>query len=339
MADVSDDLINEAFEWIARSSDDDFSAFEQAQLDAWLDRDPAHRTAFELAKMTWDKVEQIPKSEYSADWFKEILDLEAQEHESFSRPLRPFLSPRRLLLVTAAVAVTTALLVFIRPAPNETIQPTYYRSEVAKTTDVRLSDGSVVTLGAESRISVVFTDDSRQIVLERGEAFFDVISAPNQPFVVTSDWVTVTVVGTTFEISQTPDSTIIAVLEGVVSVEAGKTPVSDEPAAVKKLTSGQQVKGTLAGLSDIRAVDTEAVGAWRRGELVYVSAPLSEILADADRYYPGTIEIMDRGVESLTLSLIVEAKDTDGLLNTLESALPIRVNRLNDGTVLIGSDR
>lgn len=338
MADVSSEMIDEAFEWVVRSSDDGFSTFEKARLDAWLDRDPAHRTAFELAEITWQKVGQIPKSEYSADWLGEIPGCEADRRPSSERFLTSFLGLRGLVPATVAVALVLALGAFFRTATKGTVQPAYFETEVAKTADVRLSDGSVVTLGAESRISVAFADDSRQIVLQRGEAIFDVASDPDRPFVVDSDWATISVVGTTFEVSRTPGATAVAVLEGVVSVQPGLMSETDESTSVSELTAGQQVTGTRTGLSRVRAVDTDAIGAWQRGELVYVSAPLSEILADADRYYPGDIQIMERDVESLTLSLIVEADDTGGLLDTLESALPIRVNRLNDGTVLVHSE-
>ena len=64
---------------------------------------------------------------------------------------------------------------------------------------------------------------------------------------------------------------------------------------------------------------------------------MSEIISDADRYYAGTIDVLDPTLGNLTLSLVLDAGDTEALLETLEAALPIRVHRLDDGTILLVS--
>lgn len=335
MADESDKLIEEAFEWIARASANDFSARERAQLDAWLNSDPSHRTAYELAEMTWDKVDQIPKSEYSPHWFDEI-PRPAADSGSQLRGFLAFLRSRQLLATTGVAAAAIAAFALVRVDPRDSLEPAYYQSMVAQTTEVRLRDGSAVTLGADSKIRVVFTEKTRSITLEQGEAFFDVTPDAKRPFTVNSKWLTVTVLGTKFEVSRTASAAHVAVSDGTVSVEKATKSTGESvevPSTV--ITKGQRVTGDDSGLSSVGSIEIDAISAWRRGELVYVSTPLSEILFDADRYYTGKIEIMDNSVGAMTVSLIHEAGDTNGLLDILETALPIRISRLVDGTILV----
>ena len=335
MANVSDDLIHEAFGWIARATEDDFSDNEKVQLETWLDSDPSHRTAFELAEITWNKVEQIPKAEYSATWFD----------EGSSRPSSiksiPVFSWRTLVLLglPTGVAAGLAVLYFSLDGTENIREPTYYETQVAQTEDIKLPDGTRVTLGAETKLGVVLTESLRHVSLEYGEAYFEVYPEAIRPFTVGSGFANVSVLGTSFEVSVSEDSTKVAVSDGTVSVDLSAVGTGRKTTSTVPVNAGQLVKATRQGISPVKPIDPEAIGAWRRGELYYVSTPLSEILSDVDRYYPGDIRILDQSIQSMTLSLTFEAGDTDGLLETLESALPIRIRRLADGTVLVERER
>ena len=65
---------------------------------------------------------------------------------------------------------------------------------------VTLSDGTRVWLNGESelRFPFGFTSGRREVHL-RGEAFFEVAKDPQRPFVVTSDYYSATVLGTSFD--------------------------------------------------------------------------------------------------------------------------------------------
>ncbi len=76
-----------------------------------------------------------------------------------------------------------------------------------------LSDGSVVTLNADSRIDVHMDQHQRNILL-RGEAIFKVAHDESRPFFVHAEHTTVRAVGTQFNVYARPDgSTTVAVLE------------------------------------------------------------------------------------------------------------------------------
>ncbi|MPR33224.1 FecR family protein [Salmonirosea aquatica] len=100
--------------------------------------------------------------------------------------------------------------------------------EVNRTTGtikIHLSDGSVVSLGRDSRLTYPreFAADQREVHLS-GEAFFEVHKNPSQPFLVFADETVTKVLGTSFRIKAYAGSpkVIVEVRTGRVSVFAKK---------------------------------------------------------------------------------------------------------------------
>ena len=81
-----------------------------------------------------------------------------------------------------------------------------------------LGDGTEITLNSEStiRFPKIFGEEKREVFLE-GEAFFDVQTDKERPFIITSDKLQTTVLGTSFNVRCYIS---VAVLSGKVKVEA-----------------------------------------------------------------------------------------------------------------------
>lgn len=329
---VSDALMDEAMEWFVRCTLDESEASDRQRLELWLQRDEAHRAAYELADLHWQKLAQLPRSQCSPEWFAPHA---AASPVPKSAPVnaggvRWWVRPWRWGSVAAAAAVFAAILTVGKPDPSP---PTVlHTTQVAEVKSLTLDDGTALTLGAETALEVTYTPTRREVTLTKGEVFFDVASNPKRPFTVSGAGLSIFVVGTSFEVSRSASSIDVAVVEGIVSVAITSKPSGESSL---RLTHAQRVKASGGVLSSIEPVGVDAIGAWREGELAYVSAPLSEILSDADRYYDGDVVLMDASLADLSLSLILDAGDIEGLLNTLESALPLRISRLQDGTILV----
>ncbi len=89
---------------------------------------------------------------------------------------------------------------------------------------INLPDGSSVRLNVSSRIKFrenFMAHATRSIYLE-GEAYFDVASMPEKPFVIESNGVKTEVIGTSFNISAYPNQSnvYVSVVEGKVKVES-----------------------------------------------------------------------------------------------------------------------
>ncbi|WP_020597539.1 FecR family protein [Spirosoma panaciterrae] len=113
---------------------------------------------------------------------------------------------------------------------------------------IRLPDGSKVTLYRGSQISFPrsFTANQREVFLV-GEAFFEIVRRPKQPFMVYTDQLTTKVLGTSFTVRAYPDDKEAKVIVRTGKVSVFKTPTTgklsdvneSEPALI--LTPNQQV--------------------------------------------------------------------------------------------------
>lgn len=90
----------------------------------------------------------------------------------------------------------------------------------AQTKCIRLPDGSEVTLNRHSQLSYPETFSKERIVELNGEAYFEVSKDPEKPFRVKTNGVTVSVLGTHFNVNAyTADSLVeTTLLEGSVAV-------------------------------------------------------------------------------------------------------------------------
>jgi transmembrane sensor len=164
----------------------------------------------------------------------------------------------------------------------------------SKVIDMTLSDGSRVWLNAGSSITypVAFAGRERKVEMT-GEAYFEVSTkyeagstTLKQPFLVSKGELTVTVLGTHFNVNAYEDEKEMKVtlLEGSVKVESRQSSVVLKP--------GEQVVSMVSGEWSInKTVDLEQVMAWKNGRFEFgEKTPIQEILRQVARWYDVDIE-------------------------------------------------
>ncbi|WP_233503524.1 FecR family protein [Sphingomonas psychrotolerans] len=229
---------------------DDWTGFTE-----WLERDPSHLAAYEAA-----------------------LDDEAWAVALFSAApaVEPDALPvRRWWLAgsaaaAAAVAVVGGWMVLDRDAPAQQIAtaPGEHRT-------IELADGSRLALNGATRVTID-PDTPRQVVLEHGEARFDVRHDASDPFVVVSGGTRLVDAGTVFNVVQDGDALEVAVAEGAVIYQPGPGEVRLAPGDT--LTrQGKSAKPLLGKASP------QTVGSWATGELQYDNPALDQVARDLTR--------------------------------------------------------
>ena len=197
--------------------------------------------------------------------------------------------------------------------------------------DVPLSDGSVVSAGAQSVLWATLTGDSREVTLERGEAFFRVAKDSARPFIVKTGTTTVAAVGTAFNVRRAGERVVVGVSEGRVKVDAR---VCADVHSHRRISSvGQQLSiDATTGSASIQTVDAIGIAAWREGILQYRDEPLRSVIADLTRYSARDIVIANPQIADLRITGTVFANEVDSWLQSLETALPVRVVWAPDGS-------
>jgi transmembrane sensor len=281
-----DPIRQAATDWFARlRGDADLDAWTDFQT--WLEADPAHRLAYEDVEALWLDLEDPAAEALLATAIatpSSPTDTRALEPRSTVTAFKP--RSRRsapwLIAGGAIAASIAALLLAPLWLPSA---PTDYVTTKGEVRAVTLADGSRLTLGADTRVSVTMRAGRRDVILADGQAAFDVVHKPGSPFVVALGDQRVRVIGTEFNISRHEGRTAVTVRRGVVAV-------AQASGGEVRLTKGQQVLHTEGSMvQEVRAADPDAVFAWRSGRLIYDNAPLADVVADFNRYGGAPIRI------------------------------------------------
>lgn len=202
---------------------------------------------------------------------------------------------------------------------------------------VRLEDGTVVTLNAESELIYpsVFDAHDREVTL-RGEAFFEVVHDAARPFYVRVDGYRIQVLGTRFNVSAYGDEPRhhTTLVEGSVRIlEEDSRTVCREI----QLCPGEQFSRDVAtSRSMVTRVDTSRYTAWMEGEFVFDNTPLGDVLRTVSRWYDFRYEITDPALEKYTFSGQISMKGTsDYLFRVLHEAyIPVTL-RFEEGILYL----
>ena len=144
----------------------------------------------------------------------------------------------------SVVLITVFLFYLPRDSgPGEVIT---YTSERGERFGIRLSDGSVVSLSVDSKLIVPekFSSEIREVELE-GEAYFEVTTDDQRPFIVHAKSASVHVLGTEFNIRayESDENVTLLVTEGRVSLKK-REHESEEAALVVAGQRGIYTKGS-----------------------------------------------------------------------------------------------
>lgn len=231
---------------------------------------------------------------------------------------------RRLKKTAGAIASCLALAFswYIDPV----LQSESLQTAVGQQATYHLKDGSEVTLNTNSVLVVEQHLYSRQLQLPQGEALFRVQHGW-RPFTVYAQQTTIRDIGTVFNVRNTAQGAEVTVIEGMVEVTAGS--------AKQLLGQHQTLRSEADALSGIRHISTESVTAWQQGRLMFDAQPLSEVVAELQRYHTGQIEIADKRVAQYQLSGEYDIHGIDAMIDVLPEILPVRVDRHADQTVVI----
>jgi ferric-dicitrate binding protein FerR (iron transport regulator) len=184
---------------------------------------------------------------------------------------------------------------------------------------ITLSDGSVVRLNAESSITFPkqFTASDVRHIQFSGEAFFEIARDETKPFVIRSEELVTTVLGTSFNIRAYPEDQMIA-----VTVATGKVKI--EPAANQlPETSSQLLIAGEQGLYDKQSasigkasVKLEKYVAWKDGTILLEGASLKEATDVLGRWYDA--EFVFENPDLMTCTIDGKFRN-DKLANILEN--------------------
>ena len=301
---------------------------ERNAVDRWINAKPENQKYFNHFQLIWETSKQmvIPSSINADDaWerFQKRTD-EASRRPAVVKRIRA----ERTWLRAASIAVLIATLAYL--VSDRFGKPVTVVSSVSPVKDT-LPDGSFVTLNKNSSISYSrkFKGEQRQVEL-KGEAFFTVIPDKEKPFVITVNDITVTVVGTSFNIKSLAGKTQVVVETGVVRVTKNHQTIELRP--------GEKV---VAGQADTAMKKEEVTDQlhkyYRTREFVCDRTPLWKLVEVLNEAYDANIVIGDNKLKGLLLNATFYNESLDKILSIIQQTFDISVQR-KDGQIILQSN-
>lgn len=293
---TADVLFEEASGWYFRLHAEDLTPAEMDAFAAWLGQGQAQDDA-------WQEVQAM-----LGGLREPARVIRRAEQAAWRTPLRRWAYAAAVLLAVGLTVQNTPWLDRLRAD---------YATGTGESRSIELADGSHLQLNTDSAVQIRMSAGERQIRLLRGEGFFDVTKDPARPFVVQSGDGWVRVVGTQFSVARRDDQTRVQVVQGKVEVSAGSgTPVYLEP--------GRAVEYQDRHLAHVHGFDPASGFAWRQRQLVFRQQPLSVVVSELNRYWPGKTLVLGDALRSRVVSGVFEIDKPDAVLKALEYTLNLR---------------
>ena len=301
---------------------------EQEQVAIWLKVKPENVRYYQHFKLIWTQSrELVVHSKVKEDdaWlrFKERTNREAPVIELHTKLWSSWIRIAAAILVVAGVGWAVYFSTI-----NSASELLLVKSGMVALTDT-LPDGSVVTLNRHSSISYsagFAKEKTRQITLT-GEAFFDVSPDKSKPFIIAVNDVTVTVVGTSFNVKSDAKQTEVIVETGLV--EVGK--------AERKIKVRPREKVTVPRNND-ELLKEKNVGEfykyYRTKSFVCNDMPLAELVDKLNEIYQSNIVIGSKKLDNLRINTTFEQKSLSTDLHVIGQTFDIRAEYLGDSIVL-----
>ncbi len=317
----------EACDWLLRFKGADPAEADVERWLSWCEADEENVAAFERLQRDWHDLEGLREA---PELIVPTISRDRAHKTAVLRLMRWRHPAGRLGWAVAATLAVVTVLSYQqwshRPLGPQTIA-------AAKQEPTTLPDGSSLLLSAKAAADVDFTGVDRNVALRPGgEAYIKVRHDKTRPFVVRAGAVTVTAVGTAFDVRRETGHVIVTVEEGAVQLGAPgpNGPTQWRAAAGSQVDYSEQTRTAV-----VSSVDPNAVMRWRNGELAYDDTPLETVIADVNRYTSVQVVIRDPAVERLRFTGTVFVASVRDWLKALESEYPVTARDSGNGVITL----
>ncbi|HVU59058.1 MAG TPA: FecR domain-containing protein [Puia sp.] len=308
---------------------------DNARVEAWLAADPANRHFYNHFQLIWRESRRLNDNFNGTDeqtdlaWqkFRERVrrpSLQAIKgaHEHEQLPTRAVRTTwTKVAAALLLVASITAVFYLTRSAgPDKLVAST-----TAPLTDT-LPDGSFVTLNKQSDIRYPANfKKQRTIHLLKGEAFFKIAPDKAKPFKVYAGNISITVLGTSFNVRNEGDTTEITVESGLIRVTDSLHDVLVHPSEKLILHHGNNAMTKASVSGHLYKYYTK--------EFICDNTPLWQLAASLEKAYDTTI-VIDPSLRQLKINTIFRNQSVEQILNIIQETFNIRVTHAEGKIIL-----
>lgn len=302
-APIAADVVAQASHWLMLHWGGDLNHQQRNEFDAWHAAHHEHQRA-------WQRLQQLQRS---------FATVPADTTLAVMRDL-PDRRRRQLLKLLGLMLMFGGGLLAERQLPwREAVAD--LRTGSGGPAERKLPDGSRLQVNSGSAVNILFSTNERRIRLLSGEVLITSgkdAGRPYRPLIVETPAGDVHALGTRFSVYEIDGGSRVQLYEGALEVRPRQ-------ASAVRLQAHQQLWFAQGHCSPVTAADANAI-AWIDGRLVAERTPLGQFLNELSRHRPGFLRC-DPQVVHLPLTGVFPLNDSDRVLQALEQALPIKVQR------------
>lgn len=297
---------------------------EARTIEEWLAEDDNNFHYYQQLRLIWEKsIRTTPAI------LKETEGDEERAWQTFRKRIQKPARPKPVIPLPWAIAAAAAILLpvlfftFFGWPGNQRQQTITAGNTVLHDT---LPDGTLVTLNTHSTLTHSKKFRHRNVELQ-GEAYFQVATDKERPFQLAANGVTITVLGTAFDVQTDSTNTKI-------TVESGRIRVANASSTVE-LKAGESITLT----PNDRQLQTHptpgAVHTYYHPKVfVCNGTPLSQLTEALQNAYGTPIVIADPELNSLPISVTFRDEPLDRIISVLSQTLKIGNTKTGDTIIL-----
>ena len=293
---------------------------DRREVQQWLARDEANRRYFDHFRLIWEESKNLAahtEVDEDAAWERFQQNVRRRSATPPAR-LFPMNHPLMRAAIIGGLFIGIAVLTYFlfHNNPGQVIEmATFQAADSVKTN--ALPDGSEVVLNKHSQLSYPkeFTGNKRSIQLN-GEAFFKVKPDKAKPFVVKTDNVTITVLGTSFNVRSRGDSTEVIVETGIVQV------TNDEKSIT--LHAGEKAIVDENSLRKLASTD-KLYNYYRSKKFVCENTPLWKLVEKVNEAYDVNIVIETPELREKRIDVTFDDESLEGILTVMRETFDFSV--------------
>ncbi len=315
------------------------TALQKQLIEAWA-KDPVHEEFFYQCLHEWE----LKNSQYRVDVplaiekFRRFAENKPESNlVDKTAPKNTFFINQRNWMRWAVAASVMLILTANTWLFRDYFLFKTYTTAFGETSTISLSDGSKVTLNANSSLKVSrfgFGNTTRQVFL-KGEANFSVVhTQDHQQFIVQTDSLFhVQVLGTEFTVSARTKQTKVVLTKGKVKVQYKQ--VKQQAKQLTMAPGDLVILDKQQGqLRMERVAHPENYASWQNHRFVFNNTSLVEICELLQDNYGLQVEVKGKRLQNQTLTGSFRARSADEWLQALSEILQINVIRKDNAVIL-----
>jgi transmembrane sensor len=322
---AEDFALDEHFQKWVLSPDNETARFWQHVIETNPNKRDTINEAIQLVKASGISLDQEANRAYLQVWENVRRNAEIKGSRA---------GTRLPLYASLAAAMVVLAIVSIYLLRSSSVQPREYRAAYGEIKEVKLDDGSTVTLNANSslKLSESWNTKERQVLLE-GEAFFNVVKTPDRKLfqVLIPNGLTIEVLGTTFNVNTRRESSSIYLQSGIVRLQHAAESVTLKPGELADYEKSlQRITVTRA---NAEASDKLA---WRNNLYIMNDFSLSTIARDIEDIFGKKVVMMDSTLNERRVTAKVPARDMNVWLQVLSETLNLEIVERGNEIIITG---